>query len=61
MGSNWKNYLQEGKRVLGMGGEVIIVESIDRYDVIKKYVEELGLSLKMEEKKTRWFYMYLGE
>jgi hypothetical protein len=51
MGSNWKNYLQEGKRVLGMGGEIIIVESIDRYDVIKKYVEELGLSLKMEEKK----------
>ena len=33
MGSNWKEYLNEGKRVLNYNGEMIISESIDRYDV----------------------------
>jgi hypothetical protein len=60
MGSNWNEYLKEGQRVLGFGGEMIIVESIERYDIIKKYIEEeLGMMIKNERSSTRWFYMYV--
>ena len=36
MGSNWKEYLQEAKRVLTYNGEMIISESSERYDKIKR-------------------------
>ena len=60
MGSNWKGYLQEAKRVLKYNGEMIISESIDRYDVIKEYIEELGLYIKLDEydETKRWFYIH---
>ena len=60
MGSNWKEYLNEGKRVLNYNGEMIISESIDRYDVIKAYIQELGLFIKNDDydETKRWFYIY---
>jgi hypothetical protein len=60
MGSNWKDYLQEAKRVLKYNGEMIISESVDRYDVIKEYIEELGLYIKNDEydETKRWFYIH---
>lgn len=60
MGSNWQEYLKEGKRVLNYNGEMIICESVERYDKIKECVEELGLHIKKEEyaKDKRWFYLH---
>lgn len=45
MGSNWKEYLEEGKQVLEYNGEMIISESVERYDIIKKYVGEIGMQI----------------
>ena len=60
MGSNWSDYLEEGKRVLEYNGEMIISESVERYDIIKNKVEELNLTIIKEEyvKTNRWFYIY---
>ena len=60
MGSNWKEYLQEAKRVLTYCGEMIISESSERYDKIKEYIVEMGLHIKQEEynENKRWFYIY---
>ena len=60
MGSNWKEYLQEGKRVLNYNGEIIISESIERYENIKNYIKELGLYIKQDEyiNTKRWFYIH---
>ena len=60
MGSNWKDYLTEGRRVLEYNGEMIISESIERYDIIKKYLEELGMHIIKDDyiEKNRWFYIY---
>ena len=33
MGFNWKEYLNEGNRVLEYNGEMIISESIERYEL----------------------------
>lgn len=35
MGSNWKEYLTEGKRVLRYNGEMIISESVERFNIVK--------------------------
>jgi len=61
MGSNWKEYLDEGFRVLRYNGEMIISESIDRYDLIKKYIDKLGYHIKLSnnEKTNRWFYLHV--
>jgi ubiquinone/menaquinone biosynthesis C-methylase UbiE len=61
MGSNWKEYIKEAKRVLRYNGEIIISESIERYEIIKEYIEEIKLHIKMSEnKKTdKWFYLYI--
>jgi superfamily II DNA or RNA helicase len=61
MGSNWKEYINESIRVLRYNGEMIISESIERYDIIKKYIEELGLHIKSSINKTtnRWFYLHI--
>ena len=60
MGSNWKEYLQEAVRVLMYNGEMIISESIERYEKIKAVVLEMGLHIiKDEHSETkRWFYIH---
>jgi len=66
MGSNWEEYLREGKRVLKYGiGEMIISESIDRIDSIKEKLNEIGGMTIIREDKVqndnmigRWFYIY---
>ena len=60
MGSNWKDYLVEGKRILRYNGEMIISESIERFDIVKEYLET---DLKMNiinadyNESQRWFYI----
>jgi 2-polyprenyl-3-methyl-5-hydroxy-6-metoxy-1,4-benzoquinol methylase len=60
MGSNWKQYLDEGYRVLNYHGEIIISESVERYDMIKEYINKLKLHIKKDEynKDKRWFYIH---
>lgn len=59
MGLNYEEYLDEAKRVLRYRGKVIIVDSINRYDNIKKYVSEI---FKIDEDeyddKKRWFKLH---
>lgn len=59
MGSNWKDYIKESIRVLRYNGEIIISESIERYEIIKNYIDELGLHIKSinNEPTNRWFYL----
>ena len=61
MGSNWKEYINEAIRVLRYNGEMIISESIERYEKIKEYIDEKNLHIKNVEnnKENRWFYMYI--
>ena len=61
MGSNWKEYINEAIRVLRYNGEMIISESIERYDTIKAYIDEKKLHIKCVENEitNRWFYMYI--
>lgn len=61
MGSNWKEYINEAIRVLRYNGEMIISESIERYDIIIKYIQELGLHIKSinNEQANRWFYLFV--
>ena len=60
MGSNWKSYLQEAKRVLKYNGEMIISESVERHQIIKDFIEELGCHIKHDDFKPskRWFYIH---
>lgn len=60
MGSNWKDYLNEGKRVLEYNGDIIISEAIDRYDKIKEYLEELEMKIIKDEynETNRWFLIH---
>ena len=59
MGSNWKEYLDEGKIVLRYNGEMIISESSERYEIIKNYLIEIGMKIiKGDYNETkRWFYI----
>jgi hypothetical protein len=61
MGSNWKEYIKEAKRVLRYNGEMIISESVNRFDTIKEYIDEEELHIKYVEnnENNRWFYMYV--
>ena len=60
IGSNWRECLNEGKRVLRYGGEMIISELIERFDIVKEYLEK---KLKMiiinvdYNESNRWFYI----
>ena len=45
MGSNWKKYLNEGKRVLEYNGEMIIAESFTRYQIIKEYLKKIEMHI----------------
>ena len=60
MGSNWKEYLVEGYRVLEYNGEMIISESVERYEVVKAHLEAIGMHIIREEyaETNRWFYIY---
>jgi hypothetical protein len=60
MGSNWKEYLVEGYRVLEYNGEMIISEAVDRYDVVKEQLVAIGMHVIHEEyaETNRWFYIY---
>jgi len=59
MGSNWKEYLDEGKTILRYNGEMIISESSERYEIIKKYLIEIGMKIIKEDyiDTKRWFYI----
>jgi superfamily II DNA or RNA helicase len=61
MGSNWKEYINEGMRVLRYNGEMIISESVERYEIIKSYInEQKYLIIKDDYLETnRWFYLYV--
>ena len=61
MGSNWKEYLEEAIRVLRYNGEIIISESVERYDIIKKFIIDKGLIIKNDDYVigNRWFYLYV--
>ena len=61
MGSNWKEYLNEALRVLRYNGEIIISESIERYELIKNYIQQLKLYIKFDiyEPTKRWFYLHI--
>jgi ubiquinone/menaquinone biosynthesis C-methylase UbiE len=60
MGSNWKEYLDEGYRVLEYNGEMIISESVERYDKVKSYLQKINMHIIKEDynEKNRWFYIY---
>jgi superfamily II DNA or RNA helicase len=59
MGSNWKEYLHEAKRILRYRGEVIIVDSENRYDNIKKHVSELfKIDDDNYDENKRWFKLH---
>ena len=60
MGHNWKDYLQEAERVLMYNGEMIISESIERYQQIKDVILEMGLHIKIDDysETKRWFYIH---
>jgi ribosomal RNA-processing protein 8 len=61
MGSNWQEYLKEALRVLRYNGEMIISESEERYEIIKKYICELGCYIIKDDynEKNRWFYLFV--
>ena len=60
MGSNWRDYLIEAKRVLGYNGEIIISESKERYQAIKETISELEFHIKIDDYSDtkRWFYIH---
>ena len=60
MGSNWKDYLIESLRVLEYNGDMIISKSIERYDVIKKYLEGLNMKIIIDNfiENNRWFVIH---
>jgi hypothetical protein len=60
MGSNWRDYLVEGKRVLKYNGEMIISESVERFNMVKEYLEtdlEMKIINVEHDKTKRWFYI----
>ncbi len=68
MGYNWQSYIEEAMRVLRYNGEMIISESHERYEIIRKFIEEQGLHIKSCDYKklekegdqsNRWFYMHI--
>ena len=61
MGSNWKEYINEGFRVLRYNSELIISESIERYTLITTYINELEYHIKSDNSyiTKRWFYLHV--
>ena len=60
MGFNWKDYIIEGLRVLEYNGEMIISESIERYEIIKNYINELNIKIINDNyiNTNRWFIIH---
>ena len=60
MGSNWKDYINEGLRILEYNGEIIISESITRYQEIKDYIIELNIKILIDDyiETNRWFIIH---
>ena len=60
MGLNLTNYLIEGLRVLEYNGEMIISESVERYDSIKKYLIQLNMRIIEDDyvESNRWFVIH---
>ena len=60
MGFNWKEYINEGLRVLEYNGEIIISESIERCKTIKEYLEELKMKIIIDNyvETNRWFLIH---
>jgi len=61
MGFNWKEYLNEELRVLEYNGEMIIAESIERYEIIKNYINELNMKIIKDNycETHRWFIIHV--
>ena len=59
MGSNWKEYLTEGKRVLRYNGEMIISESVERFNIVKEYLADLEMKIINVDynESNRWFHI----
>jgi hypothetical protein len=67
MGSNWESYLEEAKRVLCYNGELIICDSIERYEIIKQVLITLDFKIQQDsyehqsamqiDEIPRWFFM----
>jgi len=59
VGSNWLKYLDEGQRVLRCNGEMIISDSIEKFDIVKEYLAILEMKIintDHDENKI-WFYI----
>ena len=61
MGYNWKEYINESIRVLRFNGEIIISESVERYEIIKEYINKMELHIKKDNyvETNRWFYLHI--
>ena len=46
---NWWEYINEGNIVLEYNGKIIISESIERYEIIKIYLEELKMKIIIDD------------
>ena len=60
IGSNWKDYLTEGNRILEYSGEMIISDTIDKYDEVKKHINKLKMKITKDDydKPKYWFYLH---
>ena len=61
MGSNWQSYIEEAIRVLRHNGEIIISESVERYDIVKNFIISKRLVIKYDNyvEGNRWFYLHV--
>ena len=71
MGSDWREYLKEGHRMLGYNGEFIISEHIKMLDDVRAELERLGCKIESvnadadvsaaetdaDEKVSKWFVL----
>ena len=60
MGNNWKNYLDQGYRVLEYNGEMIVAESTERYESIKNFITEINMKIIDDDYDVtnRWFIIH---
>jgi SAM-dependent methyltransferase len=60
IGINWKDYINEAKRVLCFNGLLIIYDLIENYEQTKNYLNELEMILLIDECNisNKWFSIY---
>ena len=60
MGNNWKDYLDQGYRVLEYNGEMIVAESTERYESIKNFITEINMKIIDDDYDVtnRWFIIH---